>query len=151
LRGFPAASDDAVVRNAIRAWDSARLAPLDDVAGNRLRTATIEWSELLGELSAVGPRPYLELVQGDAKDPPRLYGELDDGLLVDLSIDHDAFPDAPAARCDVDWVVFVEGHEGGYRAEITIPDDIPFPRLARRLVDLTNAVALGEHPFLKDW
>ena len=40
---------------------------------------------------------------------------------------------------------------GGYRAEVTIPGDIPFAQLARRLVDLTDAVALGEHPFLQDW
>jgi hypothetical protein len=83
--------------------------------------------------------------------PSAFYCELDDGLLLDLSIDDEAFPDAPAARRDGDWVVFVEGHEGGYRAEVTIPGDVPFPRLARRLVDLTDAVALGEHPFLKDW
>ncbi|HEY2438308.1 MAG TPA: hypothetical protein VGH93_14095 [Solirubrobacteraceae bacterium] len=60
-------------------------------------------------------------------------------------------PDAPAARCDGDWVVFVEGREGGYRAEVTIPGDVPFAHLARRLVDLTDAVALGEHPFLQNW
>jgi hypothetical protein len=47
--------------------------------------------------------------------------------------------------------VFVEGHDGGYRAEVTIPGDISFAQLARRLVDLTDAVALGEHPFLQDW
>jgi hypothetical protein len=41
--------------------------------------------------------------------------------------------------------------EGGYRAEVTIPGDVPFAHLARRLVDLTDAVALGEHPFLQDW
>jgi hypothetical protein len=45
-----------------------------------------------------------------------MYREHDDGLLVDLSIDDEAFLDAPAAR-DGDWVAFVEGHEGGYRAE----------------------------------
>ena len=117
---------------------------------DRLRVATIAWSELLGELSAVGLRPYLELEQGDANDALRLYCELDDGLLVDLSIDDEAFPDAPAAL-DGDWVVFVEGHNGGYRAEVTIPGDIPFSQLARRVVDLTDAVALGEHPFLQDW
>ena len=117
--------------------------PLDDVAADRLRAATAAWSELLGELSAVGLRPYLELEQGDATDALRLYCELDDGLLIDLSIDDEAFPDAPGAR-DGDWVVFVEGHEGGYRAEVTIPGDIPFAQLARRLVDLTDAVALGE-------
>jgi hypothetical protein len=126
----------------------AHFPPMDAVAANRLRTATIAWSDLLAELCAVGLRPYLELEQGDAKDPLRLYCELDDGLLIDLSIDDEAFPDAPATRRDGDWVVFVEGHDGGYRAEVTIPGDVPFPRLARRLVDLTDAVALGEHPCL---
>lgn len=57
----------------------------------------------------------------------------------------------PRPRRDGDWVVFVEGHDGGYRAEVTIPGDIPFAQLARRLVDLTDAVALGEHPFLQGW
>lgn len=100
--------------------------PLDDVAANRLRSVTLAWSDLLAELSAGGLRPYLELEHGDAEDPLRLYCELDDGLLVDLSIDDEAFPDAPAAR-DGDWVVFVEGQEGGYLAEVTIPGDVPFP------------------------
>ena len=65
-------------------------------------------------------------------------------------IEDEAFPDVPGAR-DGNWVVFVEGYEGGYRAEVTIPGDISFAQLARRLVDLTAAVALGEHPFLQDW
>jgi hypothetical protein len=128
----------------------AHFPPLDDVAADRLRAATTAWPELLGELSAVGLRPYLELEQGDANEALRLYCGLDDGLLVDLSIDDEAFPDAPAAR-DGDWVVLVEGHNGGYHAEVTIPGDNPFAQLARRLVDLTDAVALGEHPFLQDW
>ncbi len=41
---------------------------------------------------------------------------------------------------------------GGYRAEVTIRGNIPFAQLARRLVDLTDAAALGEHPFpAEDW
>jgi hypothetical protein len=128
----------------------AHYPPLDDVAAQRVRDATIAWSELLGELHAVGLRPYLELEQGQAKDPLRLYCELDDGLLLDVSIDDEGLPDTPAGTRDGDWVVFVEADEG-YRAEVAIPGDAGFPHLARRLVDLTDAVALGEHPLLEGW
>jgi hypothetical protein len=79
----------------------AHFPPLDTVAADRLRAVTIAWSELLGELSAVGLRPYLELEQGDANDALRLCCELDDALLVDLSIDDEAFPELrpkPRAR-----------------------------------------------------
>jgi hypothetical protein len=96
LRGFPAAADDAVVRNAIRARDSPTFR--HRMMSKRLRTGTIEWSQLLGELSALGLRSYLELEEGDAKDPLLLYCVLDDGLLVDLWIDDDAFPPTPRRR-----------------------------------------------------
>jgi hypothetical protein len=42
--------------------------------------------ELLVELHAAGLRPYLELEQGEAGDPLRLYCELDEERLLDLSI-----------------------------------------------------------------
>ena len=123
--------------------------PLDEAAAERVRAATLAWSGLLGELHGVGLRPYLELEQGDAEDPLRLYCELDDGLLLDISIDDEGLPDTPAG-IDGEWVVYVQT-EGGYRAEVTIDGTTRFPQLARRLVDLTDAVALGEHPFLEDW
>jgi hypothetical protein len=42
--------------------------PVDEVAGRRLRDATIAWAPLLGELMAVGLRPYLELEHGERED-----------------------------------------------------------------------------------
>jgi hypothetical protein len=122
--------------------------PVDDRAAERLRAATVAWAGLLAELHAVGLRPYLELEQGDAEDPLRLYCELDDGLLLDISVNDEGLPDTPAG-IEGAWVVFVEGQEGGYLAEVTIDGATAFPQLARRLVDLTDAVALGEHPFLE--
>jgi hypothetical protein len=48
--------------------------------------------------------------------------------------------------------VFVHSDVGdGYQAEVTISGDTTFAHLARRLVDLTDAVALGERPFLENW
>jgi hypothetical protein len=47
--------------------------------------AAVGWSMLLGELLAVGFRPYLERQQGQGDDPLRLFCELDDGLLVDAA------------------------------------------------------------------
>jgi hypothetical protein len=35
--------------------------PVDAAAAQRLRDATVAWAPLLGELMAVGLRPYLEL------------------------------------------------------------------------------------------
>jgi hypothetical protein len=125
--------------------------PLDDAAADRLRAVTSAWSPLLAELHAVGLRPYLELERGDAEDSIRLYSELDDGLLLDVSIDDIGLPDTPVDLKEGDWVVYVQAEAGGYRAEVTIAGGTPFPKLARRLVDLTDAVALGEHPFLADW
>ena len=55
--------------------------PVDEAAAGRVRAATVAWAELLGELHAVGLRPYLELERGQAEDPLILFCELDDGLL----------------------------------------------------------------------
>jgi hypothetical protein len=69
--------------------------PVDKVGAQRLRDATVAWAALLGELMAVGLRPYLELEQGERDDPLRLFCELDDGLLVDVSLGDEGLPDAP--------------------------------------------------------
>jgi len=126
--------------------------PLDEVAAQRVRAATVAWAELLGELHAVGLRPYLELERGRAEDPLILFCELDDGLLLEVAIEDDGLPDTPTEPRGGDWVVFVESDVGdGYEAEVTVSGDATFAHLARRLVDLTDAVALGEHPFLENW
>jgi hypothetical protein len=124
--------------------------PIDGKAAERLRTATIVWAPLLGELHAVGFRPYLELEAGDSEDPLRLYCELDDETLLDITIGDEGIPDAPVWLPEGDWVVFVQSAEGGYLAEVYIDSTIPFGELAARLRDLVDSVAAGEHPFFAD-
>lgn len=129
----------------------ARYPPNDDAGASRLRAATIAWAALLAELHAVGLRPYLELEQGSADDSLRLYCELDDGLLLDVSVNDEGLPDMPPATIDGDWVVYIQQEEGGYRAEVAIDGELTFPSLAGKLSDLIDAVALGEHPFFESW
>ena len=124
--------------------------PADQVGAQRLRAATVAWSGLLGELHAVGFRPYLELESGDRDDPLRLCCELTDELLLDVSLGDEGLPDAPPGVNEIDWTVFVQDDQG-YLAEVMIEPSIVFGSLAAKLRFLVDAVAAGERPFLEDW
>lgn len=124
--------------------------PVDESAAGRLRAATSAWAALLGELHAVGFRPYLELEHGGRDDPLRLFCELDGGLLLDVSLGDEEIPDTPPAINDTDWVAFVQANDG-YLAEVMIEPSIEFEGLAVKLRDLVDAVATGERPFLDGW
>jgi hypothetical protein len=121
--------------------------PPVDEAGAERRVATVAWAPLLGELHAAGFRPYLELEAGDSDDQPRLFCELDDETLLDISIADEGIPDSPALVPESAWVVFVQSESDGYLAEVLIETSISFRRLACRLRDLVESVADGEHPF----
>jgi hypothetical protein len=123
--------------------------PVDAVAALRLRDAVIAWAALLGELTAVGLRSYLELQAGERDDPLRLFCELDDGLLLDVSRSDEGLPDTPSED-DRYWAAFVQGDDG-YLAEVMIDSAIGFDALAGKLRDLVDAVAAGERPFLDEW
>jgi hypothetical protein len=124
--------------------------PVDQVGARRLRDATVAWAALLGELMAVGLRPYLELESGERDDPLGLFCEVDDGLLLDVSLGDEGLPDEPSAEEERYWTAFVQGDDG-YLAEVTIEESIPFDTLAGKLRGLVNAVAAGERPFLDEW
>lgn len=124
--------------------------PADRQGAERLRAATIAWAALLGELHAVGLRPYLELEQGRGDDPLRLYSELEDGLLLELAINDEGIPDTPPATIVGDWTAFIQG-DGGYLAEVVIEPSVTIAVLARKLHGLIDAVAAGEHPFIAEW
>lgn len=128
----------------------AHYPPVDEVGARRLRDATVAWAVLLGELMAVGLRPYLELEAGRHDDPLRLFCELDDGLLLDVSLADEGLPDAPLTDDDRYWVAFVQG-EDGYLAEVTIDPAAALGALAAKLRDLVDAVAAGERPFMDEW
>jgi len=85
----------------------AHYPPADERGAERLRTATTAWSGLIGELHAVGLRPYLELEHGEHDDPLRLYCDLDNDLLLDVTIGDEGIPDTPARSIDGDWIVFI--------------------------------------------
>ena len=125
--------------------------PVDEVAAERLRAATIAWAPLLGELHAAGFRPYLELEAGDSDDPLRLFCELDDETLLDISIGDEGIPHAPVAVPERDWVVFVQRASGGYLAEVYLEATVDFSELVGVLRDLVDSVIVGEHPFFLDW
>jgi hypothetical protein len=127
----------------------AHYPPVDELGAERLRAATIAWAPLLAELHGVGFRPYLELEAGDSDDPLRLFCELDDETLLDVTLGDEGIPDALASVPESDWVVFVQGASGGYLAEVFIESSITFRELARRLRDLVDSVGEGEHPFLE--
>jgi hypothetical protein len=124
--------------------------PVDDLGTQRLRDATVAWAALLGELLAVGLRPYLELEQGQGDDPLRLFCELDDGLLLDVALGDEGLPDEPADDDERYWTAFVQDDDG-YLAEVTIDPAIDFRELAAKLRDLVDAVDAGERPFLDEW
>jgi len=124
--------------------------PVEELAAERLRAATVAWAPLFGELYAAGFRPYLELEMGESDDPLRIFCELDNETLLDVSIGDEGIPDAPVAKPDSDWVVFVQSASGGYLAEVYIEATVDLRELAGRLRDLVASVAAGEHPFLID-
>jgi hypothetical protein len=123
---------------------------VDEQGAERLRAATIAWAPVLGEIHAVGLRPYLELEQGHADDALRLYCELDDGLLLELGLNDEGVPDTPPVAVDGYWTAFIQS-EDGYLAEVTIEPSVSRATLAHKLRDLVDAVAVGEHPFLAEW
>jgi hypothetical protein len=126
--------------------------PPDDIVGSeRLRAATVAWAPLLGALHAVGLRPYLELYRGGRDDPLRLYCELDNDLLLDVSIEDDQIPDAPLDELDGDWAVFIEDADGNYLADVAIDPIIDYDELAHKLHELVEAVNRGERPLFVDW
>jgi hypothetical protein len=124
--------------------------PVDELAAERLRAATVAWAPLLRELHAAGFRPYLELEMGESDDSLRIFCELDNETLLDISIADEGIPDAPVAVSQSDWVVFVQSLSGGYLAEVYIDGEVDFRELANRLRDLVDSVEAGEHPFLID-
>jgi hypothetical protein len=93
-----------------------------------------------------GFRPYLELETGERDDPLRVFCELNNETLLDISIGDEGIPDAPVAAPESDWVVFVQSASGGYLAEVYIEATVDFHELANRLGDLVDSA--GEHPFL---
>jgi hypothetical protein len=119
--------------------------PSDELGANRLRAATVAWAALLGELHAVGLRPYLELEQGDSEGSLRIYCETDDELLLDISINDEGLPDTPPAAVDGEWVVFLQD-PGGYLAEVWIDPTVDFATLAIKLRDLIESVTRGAPP-----
>jgi hypothetical protein len=125
--------------------------PSDEFGAERLRVATVAWAPLLGALHAVGFRPYLELERGGREDSLRLYCELDDDLLLDLSIEDAGIPETPEAACEGDWAVFVQDADGDYLSEVVIDPTIDYTALADRLKQLVEAVAAGERPMFEDW
>ena len=124
--------------------------PVDEVGAERLRRAAVAWAPLLGELLAVGFRPYLELERGQGDDPLRLFCELDDGLLLDIALGDEGLSDEPSDEDEWYWTAFVQG-EDGYLAEVTIDPRVEFRKLAAKLRALVDAVAAGERPFLAEW
>lgn len=124
--------------------------PVDRFGARRLRDATVAWAALLGELMAVGLRPYLELEHGQGDDPLRLFCELDDGLLLDVALADEGLADQPQADNDRYWTAFVQD-DSGYLAEVTIDHRIAFDVLAAKLRGLVDAVAAGERPLLDEW
>jgi hypothetical protein len=98
--------------------------PVDERAADRLRAATVAWAALLGELHAVGFRPYLELESGDREDQLKLFCELDDDTLLDVTIADAGIPDVPQSPAESEWVVFIQSAEGGYLAEVFIDPNV---------------------------
>ena len=126
--------------------------PDDETAAAHLRDATVAWAPLLGELMAVGLRPYLELSHGDRDDDLRLFCETDEGLLLDISLADEGLPDRPSAEEGRYWLVIVQ-NEDGYLAEVTINNDpqITSRQLVVKAVSVLEAVAAGQRPMLEEW
>jgi hypothetical protein len=131
----------------------AHYPPVDERGAERLRAATVAWAPLLGELHAVGLRPYLELEHGNHDDALRLYCEVDDELLLDASICDEGLPDTPPMSLDEDWTAFVQSSHGSerYLADVIIEPPLTVPLLASKLRDLVDAVSAGERPLRTTW
>ena len=125
--------------------------PSDLVGAERLRAATVAWAPLLGALHSVGFRPYLELHRGGRDDPLRLYCELDNDLLLDVSIEDDQIPDMPPDEIDGDWAVFVQDADRDFLADVAIDHTIDHTELAHKLRELVEAVTRGERPMYMHW
>jgi len=98
-----------------------------------------------------GSAPTLELQRGQHDDPLRLYCELDNDLLLDLSIEDDQIPDAPPDEIDGDWAAFIQDADGNYLADVVIDPIIDYVELAHKLRELVEAVRRGERPMFLDW
>jgi hypothetical protein len=131
----------------------AHYPPVDQPGAERLRAATVAWAPLLGELHAVGLRPYLELEHGNRDDALRLYCEVDGDLLLDASICDEGLPDTPPAALKDDWTAFVQSPHGTerYLADVIIEPPLTFTLLAAKLRDLVDAVSAGERPVRRIW
>jgi hypothetical protein len=125
--------------------------PSDPLGAERLRAATVAWAPLLDALHAVGFRPYLELHRGGRDDPLRLYCELEDELLLDLSIEDEEIPDEPPDLIDGDWAVFIQDGDGNYLADVLIDPRIDHDALAHKLAELVEAVTDGDRPMFVHW
>ena len=125
--------------------------PVDERGAERLRVAAVAWAPLLGALHSAGFRPYLELQHGQAEDPLRIYCELDDDLLLDLSIEDGGIPDTAPEWLDGEWAAFVQDADGDYLAEILIDAGTDYRALAGKLRDLIDSVAVGERPMFEIW
>jgi hypothetical protein len=125
--------------------------PSDPLGAERLGAATVAWAPLLGALHAVGFRPYLELHRGGRDDPLRLYCELEDELLLDLSIEDEEIPDEPPDLIDGDWAVFIQDGDGNYLADVLIDPTIDHDALAHKLAELVEAVTDGDRPMFVHW
>lgn len=131
----------------------AHYPPVDQLGAERLRAATVAWAPLLGELQAVGLRPYLELEHGHHDDPLRLYCEVDGDRLLDASICDEGLPDTPPTALDDDWTAFVQSPQSTerYLADVIIEPPQTFTLLAAKLRDLVDAVSAGERPLRTTW
>jgi hypothetical protein len=131
----------------------AHYPPVDELAAERLRAATVAWAPLLGELHAVGLRPYLELEHGHHIDALRLYCEADGELLLDASICDEGLPGTPPPALDEDWTAFIQSPHGTerYLADVIIEPPLTFRSLAAKLHDLVEVVAAGERPVRTTW
>jgi hypothetical protein len=131
----------------------AHYPPVDERGAERLRAAILAWGPLLGELHAVGLRPYLELEHGNSDDPLRLYCEVEGDLLLDASICDEGLPDAPPAALEYDWTAFVQSPQSAerYLADVIIEPPLTFTLLAAKLRALVDAVSAGERPVLTTW
>ncbi len=125
--------------------------PIDELGAERLRAATVAWSTLLGELHAVGLRPYLELEKGAHDDPLRLYCETRRRTAARPLDQRRRDPDTPPPVIDGEWTVFVQDTSDLDLAEVVIESSATFTTLATKLRDLLDSVARGERPLFEVW
>ncbi len=80
---------------------------------------------------------------GESDDSLRVFCELDNETLLDISIGDEGIPDAPVAVPESDWVVFVQSASGGYLAEVYIDSTVDFAELARQQVARSGRLGRG--------